>query len=251
MVGHGADVASSSDRDDVFARLRALTADRRPRRAQTPEQVRLRARLTARHVGVLAGVLLLGGLAAGWAVLHARALPAAPLTPSIVASGTRTLSSSVAIASPSPTELIVHVAGAVARPGLVRLPAGSRVADAIDAAGGLVPGADIGELNLAALVADGAQIIVGTRENPRGELRTSSPLESSSSTSSPAAGVKVNLNTATLAQLDALPGVGPVTAQKILSWRATHGRFTRVEQIAEIDGIGPKTYAEIAPHVYV
>jgi competence protein ComEA len=125
--------------------------------------------------------------------------------------------------------------------------------EAIRAAGGLAPGADPAQLNLAALVPDGAQIIVGTASQPFGELRTAPAAPSAAAitgdSGQPAA--QLNLNTATAEQLDGLPGVGPVTAQHILDWRTAHGPFTRVEELQEVDGIGPKTYAEIAPHVRV
>lgn len=148
--------------------------------------------------------------------------------------------------------LLVHVLGAVRQPGLVRLGVGARVADAIAAAGGLGPDADPGELNLAAPLVDGAQVLIGTVKEPRGEVRGASPGGSASGTVAPGGGAgPVNLNTATVDQLDGLPGVGPVTAQAILAYRTKHGRFTRVEELQEVDGIGPKTYAQLASHVTV
>lgn len=151
-------------------------------------------------------------------------------------------------ASPTPTpapQLRIHILGAVASPGVVTLPVGCRVADVIQAAGGLTSNANPGELNLAALVPDGAQIIIGSKSNPRGELRVAEPAPGGSS------GGLLDLNTATAEQLDALPGVGPVTAQAILSWRTKHKRFNSVAELQEVDGIGPKTYAELAPLVRV
>ncbi len=144
----------------------------------------------------------------------------------------------------------MHVLGAVQRPGVVELADGSRVEDAIRAAGGLARTADPAELNLAAVVADGAQIVIGTRSKPRGEVRGPGGTSGAAGGSSGGGGT-VSLNTATLEQLDTLPGIGPVTAQKILDWRNKHGRFTAVSELQEVDGIGPKTYADIAPNVRV
>ena len=122
--------------------------------------------------------------------------------------------------------------------------------DAIDAAGGLRSSAAPGELNLAQVLTDGQQIVIGSRGHPGGRLSDggggsagSSPNASSSS--------QVDLNSATATQLDTLPGVGPVTADRILAWRAEHEGFRRVEELQEVEGIGPKTYADIAPHVRV
>ncbi|MGB7982904.1 MAG: ComEA family DNA-binding protein, partial [Candidatus Nanopelagicales bacterium] len=134
----------------------------------------------------------------------------------------------------------VHVAGEVRKPGVVRLPAGARVQDAVEAAGGLRRGADLGGTNLARLVADGERIEVGGSE----------PSVAGDGNSAPA-GAPLDLNTATAEHLDALPGVGPVTAAKILAWRTEHGRFTVVDELAEVPGIGPKTLAELRPLVRV
>ena len=147
--------------------------------------------------------------------------------------------------------MIVHVLGAVRKPGLVTLAAGSRVQDAIAAAGGLTAKADPGELNLAQAVTDGQQIVVGTKNKPAGEVRngtaggSSGGSGSGSGTGGP--GQPVDLNTASQSELEELPGVGPVMAGKILAWRTENGRFSRVEELQEIDGVGPKTYAKLAP----
>lgn len=165
-------------------------------------------------------------------------------------------SSAEPAASASPQrQLQVHVTGAVANPGVVTVPDGARVADAIAAAGGLAEHADCGELNLAATVPDGAQILIGTITEPRGEVRTeqstSAAAGSTNAGGSTTSAGTVNLNTATAQQLEALPGVGPVTAQRILAWRQANGNFTRVEELQEVDGIGPKSYAQLAPLVHV
>ena len=128
--------------------------------------------------------------------------------------------------------LVVHVVGAVRRPGLYRLRDGSRVADALSRAGGATRRADLAAVNLAAPVADGSQIVV-PRRVPAGALTPAS------AGASPSAPVKVSLASATLEQLDALPGVGPVTAQKILDYRQQHGPLRSVEDLDAIPGIGP------------
>jgi competence protein ComEA len=127
------------------------------------------------------------------------------------------------------TRLFVNVVGAVRRPGLYRLKDGSRVADAVARAGGPTPKAQIELLNLAARIADGEQIVV-----PRRGL--------GGAVAAPGGGISagpVHLNSATLEQLDALPGVGPVTAQKILDYRQQHGAFGSVDELDAIAGIGP------------
>lgn len=209
------------------------------------------------HVRVLLIVAALAVLFAAWTVLRARAstVPVAVEpsvgAPTAAAPTVVAVSPSASAASAEP-QVVVHVVGAVRRPGVVRLAAGARVEDAIRAAGGLTRQAAPGLLNLAAPVADGSQIVVGRRGGPTSEVRDASA-GSADTTGSPGTeqGSTVNLNTATAAQLDGLPGVGPVTAQKILDWRAQHGRFSRIEELGEVDGIGPKTYARLAPHVRV
>jgi competence protein ComEA len=143
-------------------------------------------------------------------------------------------------AAPAGT-VVVHVVGQVLHPGLVSLAAGSRVADAVRAAGGLVRGGSSGGLNLARVVADGEQIVVSP-DAPAGPA-------AGAAGATPAA--VVDLNTATATDLDTLPGVGPVTAARILDWRTAHGRFTTVDQLREVDGIGALTFERLRPHVRV
>ena len=130
--------------------------------------------------------------------------------------------------------VVVHVVGAVRRPGLYRLKEGSRVADAVARAGGAMPAADTSVVNLAAPVADGVQVVVPERAPASGEGVGSAP-----SADGPAAAGPVHLNSASLEELDALPGVGPVTAQKIVEWRERHGAFASVDDLDAIPGIGP------------
>jgi competence protein ComEA len=150
-----------------------------------------------------------------------------------------------------PVELVVSVSGKVARPGLLRLPDGSRVADAVEAAGGALPGTDLSTLNLARRLADGEQVAVGVAPAPEDAAAASGPAPGSASGSVSGGGGKVDLNRATLDQLDALPGVGPVTAQRILDWRTAHGRFARIDQLREVDGIGERRFGQLKDLVTV
>jgi competence protein ComEA len=136
-------------------------------------------------------------------------------------------------AEPRP-RMIVHVVGAVRRPGLYRLADGARIADALRRAGGATRKADLSLVNLAAPVADGTQIVVPRRAPPPEAGGTAGPSGETGSTSGP-----VHLNTATVEQLDELPGVGPVTAQKIVDYREQHGAFSSVDDLDAIPGIGP------------
>lgn len=135
--------------------------------------------------------------------------------------------------------VVVHVAGAVRRPGLYEVVLGSRVADAIEAAGGPTRAASLDALNLAAEVADAMKIEVPRRGQP-----VAAP------SGTPAATV-VDLNTADAAALEQLPGVGPVTAAAIISYRDEAGGFSTVEELLEVDGIGPATLEELRPHIGV
>jgi competence protein ComEA len=135
--------------------------------------------------------------------------------------------------------LVVDVAGAVRRPGLYRLRSGSRIDDAIAAAGGATGKAQLDTVNLAAPVADGEQVVVPGRGATVGGAAATPPA-AGSSPSAP-----LDLNSATLEQLEALPGIGPVTAQKILDFRQQHGAFHSVEELQGVPGIGPAHMAQL------
>jgi competence protein ComEA len=174
-------------------------------------------------VGLLV-VLALGGRL----LLHGRESASAPplvrpATPSRSAHSAR-------------ARLFVHVVGAVRHPGLYTLAQGSRVADAVARAGGVTRKAQIELVNLAAPLADGEQILVPRR----GMAAVSVPSAAGSASSGP-----VHLSTATMEQLDALPGVGPVTAQKILDYRQEHGAFGSVDELDAVPGIGPARLEEL------
>lgn len=135
---------------------------------------------------------------------------------------------------PTPQAMfVVHVAGMVQSPGVYELPDGSRVRDAIEAAGGALSDADLDALNLAELLADGVKIFVPKK----GEA----PADVSEQGSEQPQG-KVNINSATKEQLEALPGVGPVLAERIIAYRKSKGRFTSLRQLMEVEGIGTKKY---------
>jgi len=139
----------------------------------------------------------------------------------------------------APSRVVVHVVGAVRRPGLYRLAQGDRIADAVGRAGGATRAADLTLVNLAAPLADGAQVVVPRRAPA---VAVAGPAEPEAG---PEAAGPVHLNTATLEQLDALPGVGPVTAQKILDYRAENGAFSAVDELDAISGIGPARLEEL------
>lgn len=130
----------------------------------------------------------------------------------------------------APAVLVVHAAGAVLRPGVYRVQPGARVVDVIDAAGGPAPDADVNRLNLAALVTDGSQVYL-----PR--VGEAVPLPVGAAATAPAG--PLNLNTATIEQLDALPGIGPATAKAIIAERDRRGRFRAVDDLLDVRGIGP------------
>ena len=157
--------------------------------------------------------------------------------------------------------LVVSVVGLVHTPGLVTLAPGARIADALKAAGGSTDGADTSGLNMARQVDDGEQIVVGmapVKGQPAVLGSSVSPgsaaPDPSSSTPRPAKGAPtalINLNTATVEQLDTLPGVGPVRAAAIVAWRNANGKFTSVDQLGEVDGIGPGRLEKLRPLVRV
>ena len=222
----------------------ALDALRPPPPVTRAEQVRaLLDAMGTSPVRVAVGAVVLA-VVAGGAMWLLRPPPAPveaslPVASSVVAPTTTTTESS---------EVVVHVAGAVRQPGVLTLPAGSRVVDAIDAAGGLARGADPARLNLAALLVDGERVYVPKRGEAlpppadpgrRGEAP-------GSTTHGP-----VDLNAATVEQLDELPGIGPATAQAIVDFRDRNGPFTSVDQLLDVRGIGEAKLAQLRDLVTV
>lgn len=158
----------------------------------------------------------------------------------------------------SGTQLVVHVAGAVGAPGLVRIPEGSRVADAVAAAGGATGEADLTRVNLAAPMTDGSMVVIPARGDPSGPVEapdTGSAVQpspgSAAGTGSGAGASVVNLNTAGEAELQTLPRVGPVLAARIIAWRTEHGPFQRAEDLDAVPGIGEAMLAALLPLVAV
>jgi len=181
--------------------------------------------------GLVLAVLVAVGVAMSSSATEHEAPPVLPVAAASTAS------------APAAASIVVSVVGRVIKPGLVTLPDGARVADALQASGGAVAGADLAGLNLARRLADGEQIYVGI-PTPAGAEPMGAP-----SAGAPGVADKVDLNSATLAALDTLPGVGPVTAQRIVDWRTEHGRFDSVEQLRDVDGIGPGRFEKLKDSV--
>jgi competence protein ComEA len=182
----------------------------------------------SRRRALLAGAALLAALLLGSRLLShggSAASPPSTLPPSVFSTTTTT-----------PARVVVHVVGAVRRAGLYRLTQGDRVADAVARAGGATRKADLSLVNLAALVSDGEQVVVPRRG---AAVAAAGAAGGAASGASGIPAGPVHLNSATIEQLDALPGVGPVTAQKIIDYRQTHGAFTSVDELDAVSGIGP------------
>ena len=251
-------------------RMPGRHAARRPRRLladAVPATLRGRVALGSSHVAVLAVLVAVGLALTCWWVVRGRphevvapvvagsaaALASLPPTSTQAATAPAALAAGPAGSSPgagdSGATVTVDVAGRVRRPGIAVLDAGSRVVDALEAAGGARPGVDLSGLNLARVLVDGEQILVGVP----GAGAIAAPAGAATGAMPPgaASGPLVNLNTATEAELEELPEVGPVPAQSIISWRDEHGGFTSVDELLEVDGIGDATLSKLAPLVTV
>ncbi|MFD7442191.1 helix-hairpin-helix domain-containing protein [Streptomyces sp. NPDC059909] len=248
-------VPSAPEREEPVPSAPELSARERGRlalRERLPLWIQLRCGLEPRTLAALAVVLV---VAVGFAVQHFwagrpepvrapelvredRPAPAAPVGPE---------------PEPSPGQpptagpgarIVVDVSGKVRRPGVLRLPAGSRVADALRAAGGVKAGTDITGLNRARVLMDGEQVVVGAPP----ALGVPAAGQAGGAPAGPAAG-PVSLNSATVEQLDTLPGVGPVLAQHIVDYRTEHGGFRSVDELREVNGIGDRRFADLQPLV--
>ncbi|WP_245788349.1 ComEA family DNA-binding protein [Amycolatopsis marina] len=205
--------------------------------ASTRGPGRRRGVTIAALLGVLSAVVL--------AVVLIRGGPGAEAPPPLPLAGERATvpAESGAPVKPEADEpVVVSVVGKVREPGLVTVPAGSRVAVAVEAAGGAQDGVDLASVNLARKLTDGEQIHVGLPVSPPMEAVGGGP---------PGAQAKIDLNTATAKQLDDLPGIGEVTAGRILDWRTEHGAFTSVEQLREVEGIGDTRLSRLRDQVSV
>jgi len=218
----------------------------RPSPASPFERLRpIVAALGARRLLAIGAVLALVALGVVWAVAGRGStaelnLPRAQPVESAATVAPSTTSGSV----------VVHVAGAVLRPGLVQLPAGARVADALSAAGGARPDADLDRLNLAALCVDGARVYVPALGQPAVPPVDGATANGGAAASSPDAG-PLDLNTATEAELDALPGIGPSTAAAIVAHRDAEGPYRSVDDLDEVRGIGPARLEQLRELVTV
>lgn len=233
-------------------------AARRSRARPAWPTVRTLPALGSAQVAVVAVLAAVGLAVTAWWVArdHAEPVQAVPVAdasplvgqPSSTASGP--LATSSAADPPSGgsagSRVTVDVTGRVRRPGIVVLDAGARVVDALEAAGGARPGVDLGSLNLARVLVDGEQVVVG---QPAGALPPAVAPPGSATPSGPA--TLVNLNLASQTELESLPEVGPVTAQAIMAWRDEHGGFMSVDELLEVDGIGEATLAQLSPYVTV
>lgn len=253
-------------RRDAVRELREGIADRVPVSLRAlPGGVPWRAAIAALVFAVVAGSALLAR-AQGTSQDVAPPLPARTTAAQaartgpgvVVAGGGGRAQAGPVLGGPSPpgAVVVVHVVGRVRRPGLVRLSAGSRVSDAVTAAGGATAEARLERLNLARALTDGEQIAVPGANDPvppaggPGGGVGGGPVGGSGAAAG-SAGAPVDLNTATAADLDALPGVGPVLAGRILQWRTQHSRFSRVAELGEVPGIGDKLLARLTPLVRV
>lgn len=210
--------------------------------------VALRERLDALSRAELAGlVVVIVVTIAGAGLWCVRSLPrpvdvamsAAPAAPSAARSGVP--GSASVSASATAAQLVVDVAGLVRRPGVYSFPPGSRVIDAIRRAGGPLPRAELGSLNLAAPLMDGTQIVVSD----------GSVAPASGASGTGGGGAPVNINSASESELEALTGVGPVTANAIIQYRTEHGPFATVDDLLNVSGIGPATLEELRSQVTV
>ncbi|MDQ0580965.1 competence protein ComEA [Streptomyces rishiriensis] len=228
-------------------------------RERMPVWLLARCGLERRSVLALSVLLV---VAAAFAVQHfwvGRAQPVRP--PEVVraaipyaagelnpAAGPAPSAESPGAGSTTGAEIVVDVSGKVRKPGIHRLPAGSRVVDALGAAGGVRPGTDTDGLNRARFLVDGEQVVVGGPAPPAGAAGTGAGSSSAGSTGAGmGAGppVPVSLNTGTADQFDTLPGVGPVLAQHIIDYRARHGGFRSVDELREVNGIGERRFADL------
>ncbi len=223
----------------------------------------IRRRLGAARDDPRVGAAALAAVAVGAGVYWYRGASAVPDPPSSVPSTTASTVASAAAPIPlststtSPATLVVHVAGAVARPGVVSIPGDARVVDAIDAAGGPVAGADLDRMNLAAPVHDGDRVLVARVGDPPSVPVTNSTAPGSAGPGSAGTGdaaepvAPIDLNTASAADLETLPGIGPTLAAAIIAERDRRGAFSSIDDLRSVRGIGDKRFAELRDLVTV
>jgi len=180
--------------------------------------LRERLALSPRNLVGLSVILLFALLFAGWLFFSS--------APAQVSVGSRPdISQPAPVVAPLPTEIVVDVSGKVRHPGVYHLSTGARAEDALLAAGGALPGIDLSSINQAEILVDGTQLLVGIAASNGGGV--------------------LSLNHASATDLDSLPGVGPVLAGRIVSWRKAHGRFTSIEQLRDVSGVGDAKFADL------
>lgn len=243
----------------TVVRLPGRHASRRVRASWSglvPESLKGRIALGPGQLAVVAVLVAVGLALTCWWLLrsggHEVAAPTALGTPRVALA--TPLDQTSGSASPMPAaathsavgKVVVDVSGKVRHPGIAVLRSGARVIDALRAAGGARPGVDLSGLNLARVLTDGEQVVVG---GPTGAA-PGAPTGTAGSAVSPVGGL-VNINTADETALESLPEVGPVTAQSIITWRTEHGGFTSINQLLDVDGIGDATLAKLTPYVTI
>lgn len=247
----GRDPADGDEAPAEPGRARHRAARRDPLVPSTVRGGRWRPSPAAAAGAVAVLVVLAVALALRSGALDLVGTSEVPDRPAVTPAGATGAAPSATSAGTAPAaggDVVVHVVGEVARPGLVRVPSGSRVADAVQQAGGAGPLADLTQVNLARAVVDGEQVRL-----PRQGETAAAPAAPAPGAPPPGgtpAG-PLDLNAATLDQLDGLDGIGPVLAQRILDWRTEHGRFSAVDELGEVEGIGDKLLDRLRDQVRV
>jgi competence protein ComEA len=223
--------------DDLLAERRPLLGDDPPS-AVNPRirKVFAAAKIERVHVKPLALLLLLAVVFSFWMLWHSRAREIQVALPRATISDQPASGSVVSGTTQSAVVVVVDIGGRVKHPGVYTLPTGSRAIDAVKAAGGALPGTDLTTINQAQRLEDGEQIVVGLEQG-------------SATTGSATHPGKVNLNSASIQDFDALPGIGPVLASRIVTWRKEHGRFKSVEDLRQVSGVGDAKFADLRPLV--
>lgn len=218
--------------DAAADRLQKLLGSR-AEYSPTPEPAQILIAPPIQAINPILKIVIVAVLATAGLVWLNRPAPVA--VPEVASPGIPiSASSGASVSSQGLDQIVVDIKGDVLAPGLVTLPAGARVADAIAAAGGVTTSADVTGINLAERLSDGQMIFIGNAQSMQ--------LSSDS---------RINLNLATEADLDSLPGVGPVMAGRIIAWRDSNQRFHSIEELQEVPGIGPKVFANIKPLVRI
>ena len=225
-----------------LAQLAASFEAEMPQDEPVDQPVVARPRVDAAHIRVLITIAVAAGVLLTWWLLSERPRTSSP--DAVTLSSASPGRSAAPGADPTTSgELVVDVEGKVKHPGIVSLPAGSRVHDAVTEAGGVRGRVDTSTLNMARVLTDGEQILVGL------EPVAGASAAPATGGVSAGAGARISLGSATLEQLDTLPGIGPVTAQAILDHRAEHGPFASVDDLLDVKGIGESTLADIRDRV--